>query len=272
MAAGDFSARLETYHTDGKRDYLDAMFLDFNKMVDELASIEILKDDFVSNVSHEIKTPLAVIQNYAILLQSNHLSDTQQAEYSQIIFGATQQLSALVTNILKLSKLENQTIMQAPKPYDVCGQLGECILNFADLLEEKEILFSADMEDTAIIVADESLVEIIWNNLLSNAIKFTPKGGTIQLKQITDGSCVRISVQDTGCGMTSETMKHVFDKFYQGDTSHSGQGNGLGLALVKRVIDMVGGEISVTSEYGKGTIFTVVLRRNDREAIKKNPS
>lgn len=270
VAAGDFTARLETYHKDGKPDYLDAMFLDFNKMVDELASIEILKNDFVSNVSHEIKTPLAVMQNYATLLQSDDLSDAQRKEYSQVIFDATGQLSTLVTNILKLSKLENQTITQAAKSYDVCGQLGECILNFADCLEEKEIEFSADMEDRAMVIADESLVEIIWNNLLSNAIKFTPKGGTIKLTQISDELCIRVSIQDTGCGMKPETMKHIFDKFYQGDTSHSGVGNGLGLALVKRVIDLIGGEISVTSEYGNGTIFTVKLWRAENETNKKN--
>ena len=270
VAAGDFTARLEIYHKDGKLDYLDAMFLDFNKMVDELASIEILKNDFVSNVSHEIKTPLAVMQNYATLLQNDSLSEMQRKEYSQIIFDATQQLSSLVTNILRLSKLENQSITQACKPYDVCGQLGECVLAFAERLEEKNIQFSVDMEDKAMVLADESLVEIIWNNLLSNAIKFTPDGGTIQLTQTSNEDCVLISVRDTGCGMKPETMKHIFDKFYQGDTSHSGVGNGLGLALVKRVIDLIGGEISVTSEYGNGTIFTVKLRRAENETDKKN--
>lgn len=270
VAAGDFTAKLETYHKDGSVDYLDAIFLDFNKMVDELASIEILKNDFVSNVSHEIKTPLAVIQNYTTILQSDTLTDAQRKEYSQIIFGATEQLSSLVTNILRLSKLENQTIIQAPKAYDICGQLGDCILNFADRLEEKEIEFSADTEDKAMVLADESLVEIIWNNLMSNAIKFTQPGGKITLTQVSDDNQVVVAISDNGCGMTPETIKHIYDKFYQGDTSHSGQGNGLGLALVKRVIDLIGGEISVTSAPSKGTTFTVRIRRATNEEIQKN--
>lgn len=266
VAAGDFSSKIEIYHKDGGVDYLDAIFLDFNKMVDELASIEILKNDFVSNVSHEIKTPLSVIQNYATFLQSNGLTDELRKEYSETIFNASAQLSTLVTNILKLSKLENQSITQKPKAYDVCGQISDCILNFAEQLEQKEIDFIANTEDKAMVMADESMVEIIWNNLLSNAIKFTQNGGKIILTQTSDADTVIVSVSDNGCGMNAETIKHIFDKFYQGDTSHSGQGNGLGLALVKRVIDLVGGEITVTSELHKGTNFTVKIRRATDEA------
>lgn len=272
VASGDFSVQLHPQHGESSLDYMDVAFLDFNKMVQELSSIEILKNDFVSNVSHEIKTPLAVIQNYATLLQSDALTKEQHKEYSQVIFGAAEQLSVLVTNVLRLSKLENQTITQIPKAYDVCGQLDDCILSFADQLEQKQIDFSAETEDKAMVMADESLVEIIWNNLLSNAIKFTKPGGKITLTQTSNNDSIIVSLRDNGCGMDEETVKHIFEKFYQGDTSHRQQGNGLGLALVKRVIDLIGGEIAVTSELHKGTTFTVIIRRAANAPIQSHCS
>ena len=259
VAAGDFSARMEVAEKERDMDYLDAILRDINKMVDELSSIEILKNDFVSNVSHEIKTPLAVIQNYATLLQESSLTEQQRREYADVIFNAAGQLSVLVTNILRLSKLENQTITPQPHSYDVCGQIGDCILNFETQLEAGQLDFSVEMEDQAMVLADEDLVELIWNNLLSNAIKFTPADGAVKLVQKTEGDAVTVSVSDTGCGMNEETMKHIFDKFYQGDPSHLQKGNGLGLALVKKVIDIVHGEITVTSQPGKGSVFTVKL-------------
>lgn len=257
VARGDFSARLEPQHSEARLTHLDVMCLDFNTMVEELSSIEILKNDFISNVSHEIKTPLAVVQNYATLLQEDTLSKEQRKEYTDIIFYAAEQLSQLVTNVLRLSKLENQAILPAPQSYDVCRQLGDCVMYFADQLEQKQLDFSAEIEDKAFVMADESMLEIVWNNLLANAIKFTEPGGRITLTQATKGTDVWVTITDTGCGMDAETVKHIFDKFYQGDTSHRQQGNGLGLALVKRVIDLVGGEISVSSELNKGTTFTV---------------
>ena len=259
VAGGDFSVRIPPVHTSGKLDYMDIMLADFNKMVAELSSIEILKNDFVSNVSHEIKTPLAVIQNYATLLQESDLTEQQRREYADVIFNAAGQLSVLVTNILRLSKLENQAITPKPHVYNLCGQLVDCILNFETQIETGQIDFSIDMEDQAMVLADEELVELIWNNLLSNAIKFTPAGGTVTLVQKTEGNTVTVSVSDTGCGMNAETIKHIFDKFYQGDTSHFQKGNGLGLALVKKVIDIVHGEITVTSQPGNGSTFTVSL-------------
>lgn len=259
VAEGDFSARLKPQHSENNLTYLDVMYLDFNKMVEELSSIEILKNDFISNVSHEIKTPLAVIQNYATLLQSENLTDEQRRDYTGVIFNASEQLSELVTNILRLSKLENQAIQQAPQEYDLCRQLSDCIFNFADQLERKEIDFSAETEDRALALADASMVEIIWNNLLSNAIKFTEPGGKIALTQTSDRDHIIVSVQDSGCGMDAETIKHIFDKFYQGDPSHLQKGNGLGLALVKKVLDLIGGEITVESELHKGSIFIVKI-------------
>ena len=259
VADGDFSVYVPTLHTSDKLDYLDLMIMDFNKMVEELGSIETLKTDFVSNVSHEMKTPIAIIKNYAEMLQMEYISEEQRKEYAKSVENAAVRLSDLIGNILKLNKLENQRITPDIEVYDVCRQLCECILQFEESWDEKEIELETEIEDVAMIRADASLVELVWNNLLSNAIKFTEPGGQVTIRQISDEKQIRICVSDTGCGMSRESMERIFDKFYQGDTSHSKEGNGLGLALVQRVLELMGGDIQVVSEEGKGSTFTVVL-------------
>lgn len=259
VASGDFSVYLAPHHTADKYTHLDVLFTDFNKMVEELGSIETLKTDFFSNVSHEIKTPLAVIQNNAELLRVVNLPEEKRMEYTETILHATKRLSNLITNMLKLNKLEKQTIKPVPQQYDLCAQLCECALQFEDVWEQKNIEFEAEIEEKTLIEADPGLLELVWTNLLSNAIKFTPSGGAVTLSQYSDESGITVSVADSGCGMDENTVKRIFDKFYQGDTSHSTEGNGLGLALVKRILQLSDGSVEVESEVGQGTKFTVRL-------------
>lgn len=266
VSEGDFSVYVPTVHTADKLDYLDVMIMDFNKMVEELGSIETLKTDFVSNVSHEMKTPIAIIKNYAQLLRTGKASAEQREEYAKGIEDAASRLSSLISNILKLNKLEHQRIMPEVEVYDVCRQLCESAFLFEDAMEEKGIELEADIEDAAMIKADRDLMELVWNNLLSNAVKFTKQGGCITIRQTSDEACIRVSVSDTGCGISKESINHIFDKFYQGDTSHSTEGNGLGLALVKRVLELMDGEIQITSEEGKGSTFLVTLPAAGAEA------
>lgn len=268
VANGDFSVYVPTIHTADQYDYLDVMILNFNKMVEELGSIETLKTDFVSNVSHEMKTPIAIIKNYAELLQLPNITEEQRKEYAENIEQASVRLSGLIGNILKLNRLENQRITPNMEAYDVCRQVCDCLLQFEEVWEKKEIEIEVDTEDEAYVMADESLLELVWNNLISNAMKFTEPGGMVTLSQVTEGDKVRVSVSDTGCGMTRESVRHVFDKFYQGDTSHATEGNGLGLALVRRVIELLNGEIQVESELGKGSTFTVILPLADKGMYK----
>ncbi len=259
VASGDFSVYLPPKHPMDQTTHLDVLFMDFNKMVEELGSIETLKTDFFSNVSHEIKTPLAVIQNNAELLQKKQLTEEQRQECTATILQATKRLSNLITNMLKLNKLEKQVIKPLPQVYDVCNQLCMCALQFEDTWEKKNIEFEAEIEDRVMICADEGLLEIVWTNLISNALKFTPDGGRVRLAQTSDSNEITVVVSDTGCGMNENTIKKIFDKFYQGDTSHAIEGNGLGLALVQRILELSDGTITVTSVPGNGSTFTVTL-------------
>jgi len=263
IAAGDFSARLAPRRKTNKKDYLDVMFDDFNTMAAELSSIETLKTDFVSNVSHEIKTPLSVISGYAQRLKQNDLSGDERRECVDTILGASSKLSTLISNILLLGRLENQTIMPAKAPYDMGEEIRRGVLDFEDLWEKKDISFEADIGDNILVKTNKSIMQIVWNNLISNAVKFTPEGGiirvTLRAVENAAGSFAEVTVADSGCGMDAETRAHIFDKFYQGDTSHVTEGNGLGLALAKRALDAAGGSIAVESRPGRGTVFTVRL-------------
>ena len=235
--------------------------LAINKMAEELSGTETLRTDFIANVSHELKTPLAVMGNYATMLQRPGITEEEKNDYAKAISEAARKLAQLITNILKLNKLENQQIFPQPKEFDLGEQLCECLLVFEDAWEARNLEIETDIQDDVRIQSDPELLSLVWNNLISNAVKFTPDGGTIGLSLKTEGSSVIVQVRDTGCGIKPEVGQHIFEKFYQGDTSHATQGNGLGLALVKRVMDILGGEIGVQSVYGEGSTFTVKLKR-----------
>ena len=270
IAKGDFSVRITPRHRDGKRDFFDVMIADFNTMAEELASIETLKNDFIADVSHEIKTPLSVIQSYTSSLQNNEMRAEDRTEYIKTILNATQKLSVLVTNILRLSKLENQEILSEAKPFDLSEQLRRCALMFVEKFEQKNIRFEEDLDEVSVCY-DANMLEIVWNNLLSNAVKFTGFGGSIfmSLKMQKDSrqDFVQVSVTDTGCGMTEASQKRAFDKFYQADASHAMEGNGLGLAVVKKTVDLLGGTVVVDSIPGHGSTFTVTLQRGGSHSM-----
>ncbi|MDO5151708.1 MAG: HAMP domain-containing sensor histidine kinase [Oscillospiraceae bacterium] len=259
VANGDFSVRLSSMRKDEKKDEFEVLFEDFNTMVSELESTEILKNDFVSNVSHELKTPLAVIQNYASILQSDELTDEERKEYSNRIGAAADRLSVLVTNILQVNRLENQKITPILHPFNLSEALSRCILNYDTLLDEKQIELEIQLDQNLIVNGDEHLLDMVWNNLISNAIKFTTPKGKIEIEAKKEDGFVSVSVSDSGCGINADSLHHIFDKFYQADTSHATEGNGLGLALVKRILDLLGGDISVVSVAEKGSVFTVKL-------------
>ena len=259
ITTGDFEVRLNTAGVNPK---FAEIMSSINTMTKELSGVETLKADFISNVSHEMKTPLAVIGNYGTLLQNPDLSEEERLEYAKNITHSSKHLAELITNILKLNRLENQQIFPRADSYNLSEQLCESLLQFESVWEEKEMEISTDIPEDITISADSELLSIVWNNLLSNAFKFTDMGGKVSVSLSEDSEYATVTVSDTGCGMTAETGKHIFEKFYQGDTSHATKGNGLGLALVKRIIDITGGEVSVTSAVGVGSTFKVKIPKN----------
>ena len=263
MVKGDFHVRIEPISPISNDGNYNEIIHSFNTMAKELAGVETLRTDFIANVSHEMKTPLAVMQNYGTLLQAPDLPEEKRIEYAKAINDTSRRLADMVTNILKLNRLENQSIYPKTEIYDLSEQLCECLLRYESVWESRAIEIETDIEPDVFISADAELLSLVWNNLLSNAFKFTKSGGKVSLSLKTDDKYAVIKVQDTGCGMSAEVGKHIFEKFYQGDSSHATQGNGLGLALVKRVVDIMQGEIGVESAEGVGSTFTVRFERSE---------
>lgn len=261
VVQGDYSVKIDVDKFRlGSLEFIN-IAQNFNIMVEQLKKVDSLSNDFISNVSHEMKTPLAVIQSYATILQNPDLSEDERKEYTSKIYASTQQLSVLVSNILKLNKIENNQTNTKKINYNLSEQLSQSLLDMENLWESKNIDIAFNVEDNIHINSDEELMKIVWANLFSNAIKFTPSGGTITVNLTNHIDKIVVSISDTGCGMDEETKTHIFEKFYQGDTSHSEKGNGLGLSLVKRIIDLTDSEISVESTLNKGSTFTVTLKK-----------
>ena len=259
---GDFSVRVKHMHGSGMEGF-NQIGESINAMAEELSSVETLRTDFIANVSHEMKTPLAVMQNYGTLLQTPALSEEKRIEYAKAITDASRRLADMMTNILKLNRLENQQIYPNLTVFDLGEQLCESLLGYEGTWERKNIEIETDIAENVLVSADAELLSLVWNNLFSNAFKFTEDGGKVTLTLTADETYATVKVSDTGCGMSTEVGARIFEKFYQGDTSHRTQGNGLGLALVKRVVDIMQSEIGVESAVGIGTTFTVKIRRSE---------
>ena len=259
---GDFSVRIKSMHGSGMEGF-NQIGETINAMAEELSSVETLRTDFIANVSHEMKTPLAVMQNYGTLLQAPDLPEEKRIEYAKTITDASRRLADMMTNILKLNRLENQQIYPNLTTFDLGEQLCESLLQYESTWERKNIEIETDIAESVHVSADAELLSLVWNNLFSNAFKFTEDGGKVTLVLTADEKYATVKVTDTGCGMSAEVGAHIFEKFYQGDTSHATQGNGLGLPLVKRVVDIMQGEIGVESAIGVGTTFTVKIRRSE---------
>lgn len=259
IAKGNFKVKLNIKHFHSKFDEYDKIKENINKMAEELDKNEVLKTDFISNVSHEIKTPLSIIQNYSIILQRENLNSDERNNYLKEMGFATKRLSNLISNILKLNKLENQKLDVELNKFNLGEELRVSVLQFEELIEKKNIELGCEIEDVDVYSSKE-LLQLVWNNLIANAIKFSDENGKIIVRVSKKNNFACVEIEDNGCGMSEEVGKHIFDKFYQGDTSHSKEGNGLGLALVKKVIDILGGEISVESEINKGSKFVIKLK------------
>ena len=263
VSRGDFSVRLEEKSIAKE---IEEIATSFNIMVKELSNTETLRSDFVSNVSHEFKTPLSAIEGYATLLQDERLSKEEQATYVSRILENTSRLSKLTQSILSLSQLENQEIVLQQETFMLDEQIRRVLLSYEPLWEEKEINIDLALEATQ-IYGSKSLLAQVWSNLIDNAIKFSRLGGTLFICcGIFDGKVV-VRIRDNGIGMSDDVRQHAFDKFYQGDRSHTGQGSGLGLALVRRIVSLSGGTIDLQSKVGKGTEISVFLK-NEPQATE----
>ncbi|MBQ9197782.1 MAG: HAMP domain-containing histidine kinase [Clostridia bacterium] len=255
VAQGDFSVRLDhPGHFGEMRQSYDH----FNTMAKALGTIETLQSDFVSNVSHEFKTPINAIEGYAMLLQDAD-DPARQKEYVDKILVSTHRLGDLVNNILLLSKVDNQSIPAERVAYRLDEQLRQALLLHERKWSEKGLELDVDLAPMT-YTGPQSLMLHVWSNLIDNAVKFDPPGGLLRLRLQALDDAVTVEVSDSGEGMTEEQLTHIFDRFYQADGSHQREGNGLGLALVKRILEATGGEIRAESTPGKGSRFTVTLK------------
>ena len=253
VAEGDFSVRIEDSAVFANLN----LARNFNYMVSQLDSVETLRENFVSDFSHEFKTPIVSIAGFAKLLKDPTLTAEQRNEYLDVIIDESNRLVELSESVLLLNRLESQEITK--EQYQLDEQMRQCVLMFEQQCEAKGIALNVDLQDHVVINSNYKLLSQVIVNLLSNAVKFTDSGGTISVGCKTKGLNVLITVADTGCGMDEETKSNIFNKFFQGDTSHTTPGNGLGLSIVKKIVELLDGQIFVQSKLGEGSTFTISL-------------
>ena len=263
LANGDFTVRVNhAEHGYVPREMVE-FEQSFNKAAEELGGTEILRKDFINNFSHEFKTPIVSIQGFAKQLKKENLSEEKKQEYIDIIISESKRLTNLSSNILMLSKLENQQIITDKTSFSLDEQIRNCILLLEKQWTAKDISFDIDMQEIQYTTNAEMLSQV-WVNIIGNAIKFSPEGSSIRVKLFKEGDVITAEITDRGIGMDQQTISHIFERFYQGDRAHASEGNGLGLPLVKRIVELCNGNIRVESQYGKGTNFIVTLPQNDK--------
>lgn len=254
VATGNLKVKVDV----DRKDEIGELAQNFNIMVDELNSIEYLRKDFISNISHELKTPIASIQGFTKLLADDNLSKEEKDEYINIILEETQRLSNLSSNMLKLSKLEKQEIVTNKTEYRLDNQIRKAIIMLDEKINNKKIKISLDSSEVS-IYEDEDLIMEIWINLINNAIKYSNENGEIKIKVIEEENDVKVSIKDEGIGIPKDKQERIFEKFYQVENSRAGEGSGLGLAIVKRIVDLIKGEIEVESKEKQGTKIIVSI-------------
>lgn len=255
VARGDFKSRIPT----DKKSQITPIYEDFNKMCAELESVPILRNDFINNYSHEFKTPIASINGFAeLLLEKKDLSEEDKRQYLEIIADESARLSKFASDTTLLSKLSTQQIVTDREVYDLSEQLRQCSIILSYKWLDKKQDFAAELTP-AVISGNKEMMQHMWINLMDNAIKYTDEGGSITIRNYMEEDWIVVEIADTGEGISEEARKNLFAPYFQGDASHSRQGLGLGLSIVKRIIDLCEGKISVKSELGKGSTFTVKL-------------
>lgn len=258
VARGNFDV---TVSDSSKMEEVQSTFRNFNAMVRELRSISTLSSDFIANVSHEFKTPLSVIEGYAMLLQDDRLTAQEREDYLNKILVNTRRLNTLVGNILMLSKMETKPLPEQYTRFRLDEQLRQVVAQLEPQWSAKGISFRVRLDEVELL-GWEQVLPYVWSNLISNAIKFSPSGSVIALTLLEQRECAVVTVSDRGCGMEPDVQERIFEKFYQGDTSHKAEGNGLGLALVRQIVELSQGVVEVESQPGKGSTFRVILPKS----------
>ena len=254
LADGNFKVRI---HLDLNREF-ERLSESFNRMAQELENTELLRSDFINNFSHEFKTPIVSLRGFAKILKNDRLTKEERDEYLDIIISESNRLSQLSTNVLNLSKIEKMSILSDMESFDLSEEVRQSVLLLESKWQKKDLELFIDMDELE-YRGNKALLNQVWINLIDNAIKFSPQNGKIKLKLHRKKDQVVFQILDNGCGMDEETKNHIFDRFYQGDSSHTAEGNGIGLTVVEKIVHLHKGQIRVVSEAGIGTTFTVNL-------------
>lgn len=260
LSEGDFGARLHFGRTASSHPTFQQIEMSFNRAAEELEHTEMLRSDFINNFSHEFKTPIVSIAGFAKLLRRGNLTEEQRAEYLSVIEEESLRLSALANNVLSLTRVENQTILTDISEFNLSEQIRGAVLLLADKWTAKDLNIDLGF-DECLVRANYELLKQVWINLLDNAVKFSPQNGTVTVEMTETDRSVTVTVTNSGRDIPPESLAHIFNKFYQADESHSSEGNGIGLAIVKRVCELHGGSVDACSDGGL-TTFTVALPRN----------